>query len=235
MNVIVLIIILILLLWKWIIFILLAPLLAVKNHRKFNGGGGRNDFQNSSSSSHKAGLLRNSVNGFTRFISIKIGFIPSHLLRKFIYRNIFGMDLQKKTVIYYGLEFRDAKKLKIGNSIIGDKALLDARNGIEIKDNVNISSNVSIYTEQHDHRDPEFKCNSDDSFKVVIDDRAWIGPNVIILPGVHIGKGSVIAAGAVVTKSVPAYTIAAGIPAKKIGDRNQNLIYAFDGKHSWFY
>lgn len=145
------------------------------------------------------------------------------------------MDLQKETVIYYGLEFRDGKKLKIGSSIIGDKALLDSRNGIEIKDNVNISSNVSIYTEQHDHRDPEFKCNSDESFKVVIDDRAWIGPNVIILPGVHIGEGAVVAVGAVVTKSVPPYTIVAGIPAKKIGDRNKNLTYVFDGKHSWFY
>ena len=145
------------------------------------------------------------------------------------------MDLKKNTVIYYGLEFRDGNKLKIGSSIIGDKALLDSRNGIEIKDNVNISSNVSIYTEQHDHRDSEFKCNSDDSFKVVIDDRAWIGPNVIILPGVYIGEGAVVAAGAVVTKSVSAYEIVAGIPAKKIGDRNRNLTYTFDGQHSWFY
>lgn len=138
-------------------------------------------------------------------------------------------------MIYYGLEFRDGTKLKIGSSIIGDKALLDARNGIEIKNNVNISSNVSIYTEQHDHRDPEFKSNSDESFKVVIDDRAWIGPNVIILSGVQIGEGAVVAGGAVVTKNVEPYTIVAGIPAKKIGDRNKKLIYIFDGKHSWFY
>lgn len=233
MYVIILITILVLLLWKWIIFIFLAPLLAFRNHRKFNGEGGSSHQNISKNKSNRC--IRDFVNGFTRFISIKIGFIPCHLLRKFIYKNIFCMDLQKETVIYYGLEFRDGNKLKIGSSIIGDKALLDSRNGIEIKDNVNISSNVSIYTEQHDHRNPEFKCNSDESFKVVIDDRAWIGPNVIILPGVHIGEGSVVAGGAVVTKSVPPYTIVAGIPAKKIGDRNKNLTYVFDGKHSWFY
>lgn len=231
MLVIILIIIL-LMFWKWMVFILLSPLLAARNYRKSKiGASGHQSF----SSKKQKSPFRNFVNGFIRFMSIKIGFIPCHSLRNFIYKYIFGMDLKKNTVIYYGLEFRDGNKLKIGSSIIGDKALFDARNGIEIKDNVNFSSNVSIYTEQHNHRDSEFKCNSDDSFKVVIDDRAWIGPNVIILPGVHIGEGAVVAAGAVVTKSVSAYTIVAGIPAKKIGDRNRNLTYVFDGQHSWFY
>ena len=48
---------------------------------------------------------------------------------------------------------------------------------------------------------------------VIIEDDVWIGTKVIILPGVHIGKGSVIGAGAVVTKNIPAYSIAAGNPA----------------------
>lgn len=54
---------------------------------------------------------------------------------------------------------------------------------------------------------------------VIIDDDVWIGDRVTILPGVHIGTGSIIAAGAVVTKSVPCYSIAAGVPAKVIKKR----------------
>lgn len=53
---------------------------------------------------------------------------------------------------------------------------------------------------------------------VVIEDNVWIGEKASILPGVHIGKGAIIAANAVVTKDVPAYTIAAGNPAKVIKD-----------------
>lgn len=69
----------------------------------------------------------------------------------------------------------------------------------------------------------------------VYDDRAWIGPNTIILHSVHIGEGAVVAAGAVVTKDVEPYTIVAGIPAKKVGDRNRDLKYEFNGKYSPFY
>jgi acetyltransferase-like isoleucine patch superfamily enzyme len=52
---------------------------------------------------------------------------------------------------------------------------------------------------------------------VVIKDDAWIGAGAIILPGIEIGEGAVVGAGAVVTKSVPPYTIVAGCPAKEIG------------------
>jgi maltose O-acetyltransferase len=51
---------------------------------------------------------------------------------------------------------------------------------------------------------------------IVIDDDVWIGARVIILPGVHIGTGAVIGAGAVVTKDVPAYAVVGGNPARVI-------------------
>ncbi|WP_158095461.1 CatB-related O-acetyltransferase [Massilimicrobiota sp. An134] len=58
--------------------------------------------------------------------------------------------------------------------------------------------------------------------KVIIQDDVWIGSNAIILPGITVGKGSVIAAGAVVTKNVPPYTVWGGIPAKQIKKRFDN-------------
>ena len=59
----------------------------------------------------------------------------------------------------------------------------------------------------------------------MIDDYVWIGIGVIVLQGVHIGKGAVVCAGAVVTKDVGEYEIVAGVPAKKIGERNKDLDY----------
>ena len=70
---------------------------------------------------------------------------------------------------------------------------------------------------------------------VEIDDRVWLGSNVIVLPGVHIGEGAVCCAGCVVTKDVLPYTVVAGIPAKKVGERPKVLKYEFKGKTCAFY
>lgn len=86
--------------------------------------------------------------------------------------------------------------------------------GIKIGDDCLIGHNCTICTVNHS-KDPERRgdmtCAS-----VTIGDKVWIGANVTILPGVSIGDGSIIAAGAVVNKNVQAGTIAAGIPAKEI-------------------
>jgi acetyltransferase-like isoleucine patch superfamily enzyme len=63
---------------------------------------------------------------------------------------------------------------------------------------------------------------------VTIEDYAWISCRVVILPGVTIGKGAVVAAGAVVTTNVPPYTIVGGVPAIEIGKRTKNLNYTLD-------
>lgn len=176
------------------------------------------------------------VYGYIRYMIFQTGWIPSHHIRNFIYRYVFLVKKAPKAVIYWGAEIRAPHNLHIGaRSIIGDKALLDARHGIYIGENVQLSSNVSIYTEQHDHRNPWFGCNSDSSFRVRIDNRAWIGPNVIILPKVHIGEGAVVAAGSVVTKDIPPYTIVAGIPAIPKSERSRDLRYNFSGGHLAFY
>lgn len=143
--------------------------------------------------------------------------------------------MDKYVVIYSGAEIRNPTQLFIGKgTIIGDNAILDARAGITIGENVNFSSNVSIWTYQHDYRDSYFACNTDHVGPVTIGNRAWIGPNVIILRNVTIGEGAVIAAGAVVTHDVPPYTLVGGIPAKVIGKRPTDLKYEFTGKHAHF-
>ena len=173
--------------------------------------------------------------GWGRYMISQVGTIPSCHIRKMLYKLI-GAQVEKRVVFHYKTEIRYPWRLRVGEgSIIGDNAILDARNGLTIGSNVNFSSNVSIYTEQHDHRDPLFRCTKADQKNVVIGDRAWLGSNVIILPGVVIGEGAVCCAGCVVTKDVEPYTVVAGIPAKKVNERPQNLLYEFDGRSCRLY
>jgi acetyltransferase-like isoleucine patch superfamily enzyme len=174
--------------------------------------------------------------GLSRFIILNIGYIPSLTIRRQLYRML-GADIKRHAVIHYRTEIRNPFYLVIGKgSIIGDNVLLDARHHISIGANVNLSSNVSIYTEQHDYRDELFRSTDRGGDKaVVIGDRVWIGSNVVVLPGVTIGEGAVCCAGCVVTKDVEPYSVVAGIPAKKIATRPQTLKYEFDGSSCWFY
>lgn len=87
---------------------------------------------------------------------------------------------------------------------------------------MNISNNLFII------------CNAEHVGSVTIGNRAWIGPNVIILRNVTIGEGAVIAAGAVVSHDVPPYTLVGGVPAKVIGKRPTDLKYEFTGSHAHF-
>jgi acetyltransferase-like isoleucine patch superfamily enzyme len=93
---------------------------------------------------------------------------------------------------------------------------------LKIGNNVNISSYTLIQTLTHDPQNPDFVCLER---PVVIGDYAWIGARAIICPGVTVGEGAVVAAGAVVTKNVPPYTIVGGNPAAYIKDRTRNLRY----------
>lgn len=96
--------------------------------------------------------------------------------------------------------------------------MFDSRGGeIIIGDYVDIAPEVNIWTLHHDPQDSDFATKGGD---VIIKDFVWIGNRAIILPNVIIAEGAVIAAGAVVTKDVEPYTIVGGVPAKKIGERN---------------
>jgi len=155
-----------------------------------------------------------------------ISYIPSQTLRWACYRYLLRMKLDRTSVIYSGVEVRNGWKITIGkNSVVGNDSLLDGRRGITLGENVNISSGVWIWSLHHDTQSPDFDAVGG---RVVIDDRAWICSRATILPGIHIGEGAVVAAGAVVTKDVPAFTIVGGIPAKYIGDRNRDLRYTLD-------
>jgi acetyltransferase-like isoleucine patch superfamily enzyme len=106
----------------------------------------------------------------------------------------------------------------MGNvSNINAGCIIDNRGGIiTIENFVDISPQVNLWTLQHDYNDLTFKTVGGD---IIIQDFVWIGNRAIILPGVILGEGCVVAAGAVVTKDVPPYTVVGGVPAKFITNR----------------
>jgi len=116
-------------------------------------------------------------------------------------------------------------KIIIGNSVsINFNVMINAseQGVIEIGHNVLIASNVVLRSSNHKFADihSPIRTQGHTSGKIFIEDDVWICSNVVILPNTRIGKGSIIAAGAVVTKDVEPYSIMAGVPAKKIGARN---------------
>lgn len=194
--------------------------------------------KNENASADKAvqpGFLSRVLNGWLRYSLMCTGRIPSHFIRSILYKKVYHVQLGKKVVVHGGAEIRAPYNVEIGTgTIIGDNAILDGRNGIVIGKNVNLSTGVWIWTEQHDVQSPHFSCNNQGG-RVTIGDRVWISGRAIILPGVTIGEGAVVAAGAVVTKDVEPFSIYGGVPAKKIGERNKDLVYEFDGKPLAFY
>jgi len=151
-----------------------------------------------------------------------IGYIPSHTIRRFFYR-ISGMKLGRGATFHMGARFFLPKNIEIGEgTIVGDHAFFDGRAKITIGKQVDIASSVMIYNSEHDLADPTFKATEE---PVIIKDYVFIGPRAIIMPGVTIENGAIVAGGAVVTKDVPENSIVGGVPAKVIGERplkNQN-------------
>lgn len=174
----------------------------------------------------------------TGFLWWFVGYIPSHHFRRLFYR-LAGMSIGSGSTIHMLARIYDPRHISIGkDTIIGEKASLDGRKqlpnsqgGLIIGDHVDIASEVMIWTSEHDINDPTMKAIEE---KVTIDDYVFIGPRAIILPGVTIGKGAVVAAAAVVTKDVEPLAIVAGVPAKKIATRKDDALGYTLGRARWF-
>jgi acetyltransferase-like isoleucine patch superfamily enzyme len=107
------------------------------------------------------------------------------------------------------------------NLHVNGGASIDARGGLILGDNVLIGPNAVLLTSQHHWSDPSLPVvvQGHQLAPTTIGDDVWIGANAVILPGVTIASGTVVGAGAVVTKDTEPYSIVAGVPARAVGSR----------------
>lgn len=149
--------------------------------------------------------------------------IPARRFRLYFYRHVMKYDIGAQSSIFLDCTFDCTVHFSMkSNSVINTKCRLDNKGGIFIGSNVSISQEVMILSADHDLDAPDFAGRER---PVYIGDYVWIGSRALIMPGVTIGKGAVVAAGAVVTRNVEPYTVVAGVPAKKIRMRLTNLTY----------
>lgn len=112
--------------------------------------------------------------------------------------------------------------LIIGDHVgISQNCFIQVRGEVKIGNNVILGPYVKIFSENHNHQELDIPIvrQGETRMPVTIEDNVWLGANSTILGGVTIGEGSIIAAGAVVNKNIPPFSIAAGIPAKVIKSR----------------
>ena len=148
--------------------------------------------------------------------------IPFYCIRHWYLRNIMKIPLGRGCAIHMNCFFSGRHVVVGNNSIINRNVYIDGRSPVEIGNNVSISLEAMIFSMTHDIRSAGF----DPVRKTTrISDFAWVGARAMILPGITIGKGAVVGAGAVVTRDVEPFEIVAGVPAKKIGERRHDLSY----------
>jgi acetyltransferase-like isoleucine patch superfamily enzyme len=151
-----------------------------------------------------------------------VSHVPLYWVRRLYLTRILGLRLGRGVAVHMGC-FISGRHISIGDhTVINRRTYLDGRKALRIGRNVSVSPECYILTLDHRTDSPDFETKEG---PVSIGDYAWLGARALILPGVELGEGAVVGAGAVVTKAVAPYAIVAGVPARPIGERARGLRY----------
>ena len=131
------------------------------------------------------------------------------------------MPSDKNSKVETRVYISNAKHLKIGKHVrINEQVFLQGE--ISIGDYSMLAPNVAIYTKTHVYDNPNVPmvtAGETPTKPVVLEEDVWLGRNVVVLPGVTIGKGSIVGANSLVNKNVAPYSIMGGVPARLIRSR----------------
>ena len=148
----------------------------------------------------------------------------SGLLRKCEIRKWINANRNKGNLIKKPRLVSDISKIGLGQNIyIGPDAYLMTKGGLRIGNNVIISANITAWTENHNYKNASLLPYDLELIEkpIVIEDNVWIGLNVSLCPGCHIGEGAVIGMGSVVRGHIPPLAIVMGNPAEIVGYRDE--------------
>lgn len=146
------------------------------------------------------------IKAIKKILHVALRYAPSNTLRVMILKSL-GANIKGEIVISQDLLVFTSGKIDL----------------LTIEDKVGIGPRVTIILHSNPFPSPLQKIHPEKILPVHIKKGAWIGAGAIILPGVTIGECSIVAAGAVVTKSVPPYTMVAGVPAKVVKRLKEEL------------
>lgn len=136
-----------------------------------------------------------------------------------------GTSLMHGT-IFHTFNYRNLPQAGIvtgKHCFFGEYTCIRGQGGVRIGDGVYTGTQVQIAAVNHIYDDPDkyIKDQGITAEGITIEDDVWLGSGVVVVDGVTIGKGSIVGAGAVVTKSLPPYSVAVGVPAKVVKDRRE--------------
>jgi len=161
-------------------------------------------------------VRRLAYDAYLRLVNVLLR-VPGHRVRRLVFVRLVRADAAGDVSLERGVRVTEKGGVTVGeHTNINTGVVLDGRGGLEIGSKVNISPEALILTAEHDPRSPDF---GGVTSSVVIGDRVWIAARAMVLPGSRVGEGAVVAAGAVVRGEVEPWSIVAGNPARKVGDR----------------
>ena len=155
---------------------------------------------------------------------VAISGVPSYSLRQFWFTRALRNRCDQPVSLHRGLKVFCVGGIHISeDTTVNRDVTLDGRGSLHIGRHVSISEGVKILTAAHDLEAADFRLML---APVEVKDWVWIGVNALVLPGVTIGEGAVVAAGSVVTQDVAPYSVVAGNPARFIRTRSVQPAYS---------
>ncbi|MFO7693752.1 MAG: acyltransferase [Vicinamibacterales bacterium] len=165
------------------------------------------------------------------FYRMCITHVPFHAVRQ-AYLRALGMRIGAGVALFTGTTIMRPERIAVGDgSVVGFDCFLGGEAGLVIGAQVNISSYSILLGGDHDLDSADFRPVL---APIVIEDYAWLATRVTVVGGVRIGRGAVVATGAVVTRDVPPYHVVAGVPAKTIKTRNPEACRYDLSYQPWF-
>lgn len=158
------------------------------------------------------------------------GRLPIYAVRHAYLRHVLGYRIGKGAAVHMGCFFTGRDISIHDRAVVNRNCYLDGRGGLSIGADASVSPECYLISLTHDPSDPGFGAIA---APLKIGNRVWLGARVMVLPGLQIGEGAIVGAGSVVTRDIPPFSISAGNPARRIGERASKLSYSLS-YFPWF-